>query len=201
MDDALGTGDNADDPQGVARVVEALKSHMWSGMAMKERNPFGGSAAPASGSRDSSAGEQMGEEAAGVRGESEAETRGDGMFDGMELMPDQSGGASGSLLASEADDGAPVVHGNDHEGGAPKGASGKEEEDPEARLVAEDAEDVGSWEMEQMEEMIAKASHHRAMLAQLPDQQRREKAADIAMQLMAMMGLDMDDDEDDEDDD
>ena len=213
MDEALGTGDNADDPQGVARVVEALQSNMWTGMTMKERNPFGGAAAPASGSCDSAAGEQAGDEAAGdeaagVRGESdsgtatggddtgaEAETGGGGMFDGMQVMPEQTRAASGPPLA---DDGTPVAHGNGHEGGASKGASGRPEEDPEAELVAEDAEDVGFGEMDQMEELIAKASHHRAMLAQLPDKQRREKAADIALQLMTMMGLEMDDDEDDD---
>ena len=55
-------------------------------------------------------------------------------------------------------------------------------------------EEDESWEeADKFEALMTKASKHRAMLSQLPDDQRREKAAEIALQLMAMMGIDMED--------
>ena len=58
-------------------------------------------------------------------------------------------------------------------------------------LVPDDEEEDG--EFEQMEAMMAKLAGERERIMHLPDEERRERAASLAIQLMGMMGLDDDD--------
>mmetsp|Transcript_10497 Transcript_10497/g.29869 ORF Transcript_10497/g.29869 Transcript_10497/m.29869 type:complete len:327 (-) Transcript_10497:454-1434(-) len=63
----------------------------------------------------------------------------------------------------------------------------------DVNLIPDDDGEEGGDEYAAMEALMAKLAGHREQIAHLPDEERRDRAAGFALQLMSMMGLDEDD--------
>ncbi|KAL4452361.1 hypothetical protein ABPG75_008023 [Micractinium tetrahymenae] len=180
---------------GMDRIREALQAHMWPGMQLKP-SPRRGAAAAEPASRQA-------DEAAEVKhtvplaansvhltnGAAASDSRGSataGDTAGSAAAGEEEGLSFADFLRSPAEAAAAAAsRGQQGAGGAAEPAAG----------AAVQADAQAEAEVEDLHCLFELIEGHRAGLAQLPDAQRREAAADIVMQLMAAMGLDEEEEE------
>ncbi|KAG2437530.1 hypothetical protein HYH02_011173 [Chlamydomonas schloesseri] len=202
------------DRQGVARVVEALQAHMWPNLELLARGKE--AAAEAAAAADASAGgpavaaadEAADEDDTGAAAGSgytaldgeeaaagPASSRGRGAPSEAQAVPiaqtaaaaaAQAGPDAGSGTAKAAENGAAGKPAAAGVGAQPKGSAATKagaapgEED----MDDEEAEKV----MEGLEKLMEEMRGHKDRLGVMSDEERRERAAELAMRMMAMMG-------------
>lgn len=183
------------DPQGVKRVVDALEAHTWPGLQLKathdgassnggphDHAAHRGEDPSTSGERNSIAAANSTHRQYWARAGDDDRTLGSNQEPGAPLREQQDEPCDRPAL-SASPEGLNGAHGNQngHNGVAEPGDDASEDED-------EDEDEVDNFER-----MLGRMSAVRQQLQGIPDDERRARAAAIAMQMMHSLGLDDDD--------
>ena len=180
------------DPQGVKRVVDALEAHTWPGLQLKATHNGASSnggphVAEPRGEDPSTSGEESSIAAANnshrqywARAGEDDGTLGSGQEPGAPSREEQDEPFDRPALSASPEE--MVAHGNQngHSGVAEPGDSASEDQDED--------ED----ELDNFERMLGRMSAVRQQLQGIPDNERRTRAAAMAMQMMHSLGLDDD---------
>ncbi|PRW57365.1 Vacuolar sorting-associated 21 [Chlorella sorokiniana] len=199
---AAAAGDSSEGASGAARVREALEAHMWPGMQMKAAPRHGAAAIAAAAAAEADEAEAAAAAAVLQRQQQQGQAA---------AQANDTSAVEDAFLA--AANGAPA-NGQAAEAADEDFSFSRYLQAPEAALATAAAGGAGSGtaaagagpeavaggeegEVEQLERLFAQVAGHRERLAALPDEQRREQAAALVVQLMAAMGFD-DEEEGDE---
>jgi len=198
---APGLGSEGRDKRGLGRVLEALQTVMWSTMDMSKGVGAGGAGSRAAGplaaagagesaglgplddadgavagaSGEGEAGAAVGGEdaAAGAEaGSSEAGISGEGPFPGAEFVP-------GASLLPLGEDGLPMDPEGEGEGEGEGGGGGGGGD--------------GGFDFDGLSDMIRQANDLKTSGAALGRKERQDRAAEVALRMAVLMGIDADD--------
>lgn len=166
------------DPQGVKRVLEALEAHTWPGLQLKVSSSNG---VPADHASEPSIASEI--ETPGSSYRQYWPSHVEGMHENGST---QNSSRNLRTAQEEPGDGAPGVP-SGGENGAPNGTGN-------GVNGFQDGESGEDDELSRFEQMLGRLSEVRQQLQRIPDDERRARAAALAMQMMDSLGLDDDDD-------
>ncbi len=168
--------DQSLEDQGVRRVISALHAHTWPGLQMK-----GQANGHSADSADAAAMPSTSGHAGGPPGHAAEQAAG-------------SSAAEGSLPGAQP-------NGHAHAGNEPEATGSGMQQLPgggAASRILDGVAEQGEGADGEFERLMGSLSSMRGQLAGLPDEERRTRAADLALQMMSAFGLEEEDSEDEE---